>query len=45
MHSETIDTLVSLGADINRRCNLGNTVLHYAIMVGDSIEKNKDIIS
>ena len=45
MHEDVVDLLIQLGADVNRKCQHGNTALHYAMMVGEQIEKNNRIIS
>ena len=34
-----------MGADVNRKCELGNTALHQALMVGYKIDKNVKIIN
>ena len=41
---DIIDILVRLRVDLNVRCSLGNTALHYAMMIGDQIPQNIDII-
>ena len=45
MHLEALELLIQLGADVNRKCELGNTALHHAMMVGDKIAKNRPIIA
>lgn len=45
IHFDVLDKLLKLGADPNRRCELGLTPLHYAMMVGDRIEGMPRIIS
>lgn len=45
MHIQALEILIRLGANVNRKCELGNTPLHYAMMIGDKILKNKHIIS
>jgi ankyrin repeat protein len=45
MHLETIELLLRLGADINKKCELGNTPLHQAMMTGNKIPKNLKIMS
>jgi len=37
MNTEMMDLLLRNGADLNKQCKLGNTVMHYAFMVGDRI--------
>ena len=44
MHLEMVNLLISMGADVNCRCELGNTPLHMAFMTGDKLEKNAQII-
>ncbi len=44
MHHEVLSILIDFGANVNKKCELGNTALHYALMGGDKIEKNKKII-
>ncbi len=36
-HYETVETLLSLGANVNCRNEFGNTPLHKALMLGQSI--------
>lgn len=45
MHLEVLKTLIELGADVNKRCELGQTPLHQALMVGDRITKNESIVN
>ena len=34
-----------MGADVNKRCEIGQTVMHECFMVGDKIEKNKKVLN
>ena len=43
-HLEIVEWLIQFGVDVNRRCQFGNTALHYAMMVGDKIDKNIPIL-
>jgi ankyrin repeat protein len=45
MHLDTLNLLLNMGADVNRKCELGNTALHQALMVGYKIDKNVKIIN
>jgi ankyrin repeat protein len=45
MHIEVLETLIRCGGDVNVRCELGNTALHIALMLGDRIARNGPIIS
>lgn len=44
MHYDTLKLLLKLGADVNKKCELGNTPLHQAMMTGDKIQKNVKIM-
>ena len=44
MNLDCLQILVTLGADVNRRCELGNTPLHMALMVGERVPKNVEVI-
>ena len=44
MHLEIVEYMIQFGVDVNHRCQFGNTALHYALMVGDRIDKNIPII-
>jgi ankyrin repeat protein len=45
MHIETLRILIEFGASVHARCELGNTALHQAFMIGDKVPKNLNIIS
>ena len=44
MNAEMLRELIRLGADVSQKNQHGNTALHMALMVGDQIPKNKEII-
>lgn len=40
-----VSLLLNMGADVNKRCEIGQTVMHECFMVGDKIEKNKKVLN
>ena len=40
MNSKILEVFLRCGADVNRHNELGNTALHYSMMIGDRIDKN-----
>ena len=45
LNLDMVKLLLNYGADVNIKCEIGNTPLHLALMVGYRLEKNVEIIN
>ena len=45
MHPEMVSILLNMGADVNKRCEMGNTVMHECFMIGEKIDKNRKVLN